>query len=316
MTTIPGPRIAMTRQFANSTALVALMDEAGRWREVPERSLVSVPYGIRMKISPTVALMILADRNGQNRDIERRRVAKYVSDMITGKWEVHGGGLQFNRQGQLIDGQHRLEAVIESNVTVDFMVTFGVEDKAIIAIDEGRPRSNLDVARILGLEGVNKQIMSIASYLLEYRGVKDKRSRSDFLQYVQTHAEALEFVSSRLSARGLVKAPIGAAIVRAYYSCRQNPEKIARLERFIALFQMSVVDIASAGIPDSDNAALALRGFIDASSQKNTGSFRKQMYRKAESALVHFLEHRPASRLYGMAEEQFPMPEDIHEVAV
>lgn len=295
---------------------VALMDEAGRWREVPANTLSQVPHVLRMKITPAVAKMILEQRNIQNRKIDRRRVAKYVSDMLKGEWHIHGNGIQFNRSGQLIDGQHRLQAIIESGLSIDFMVTFGVHESAVVAIDEGRPRSNLDVARILGFDDVSKFGMSIGGYLLEQMGVKAKRSRGDILRFIQTHAEAISFVTDRLQARNMTKAPIGAAIARAYYHVRHDKSQKERLELFIDLLQRSSVDLATFSVREADIGAVTLMEFVVRSHGKNTGPFRDEMFRKTESALVYFLDNRPIRKLYGNDEEQFPLPEEVHHVPV
>lgn len=314
--TVSPPRFQTSRPQVVATSYIAIMDEGGRWREVPEQSLSSVPYSIRMRIAPAVAKMILAERNVMNRKIDKRRVAKYVSDILQSQWHVHGQSIQFNRSGHLIDGQQRLSAVVAADVAADFMITFGINDAAVIAIDEGRARSNLDVARIMGFEGASRFGMAIAAYMLEYKGLKERRSRSDILRFTEMHQEAIKFVTDRADLRTSIrKSPIGAVLARAYYYCKDDPTKLNLLEQFITLYQMPATQLAAGGgVMAEDMAPIVLREFIERSRDKNTGQFRKEVYRKTQAALVNFLDRTPITRLYGLAEEQFPLPEETNRV--
>ncbi len=290
---------------------VSLMDESGNWRQVPQETLTCVPFCPVMKITPKVAGAILGNRNMQNRSIERRRVQRYISDIVTGQWKVTGDTIKFNRQGSLIDGQHRLQAVMESGKDANFTVAFGVDDDAVIAIDEGKPRTNLDVARIIGMEGVSKYAMSIAAYTLEHAGVKHKRTRSDIIEFFQRHEEAINFVADRFSSQAVIKAPIGVVLFRAFYHFRYDQKRLDRLARFMELLQLKSSDLINQNIPDTDNAPLTLREFVLRSAGKNTGSFRRELYEKTESALWSFMNNQPIGKLYGFSRERFPLPEEI-----
>lgn len=310
--------VPLNRSAANGNSSVidlskhiALMDENGIWRQVPESSLPHTPYAVRMRITPGVAAEILRDRNPKNRPIESRRVARYIADITSGRWHVHGSSIQFNREGSLIDGQHRLRAVMMSGQSADFMMTFGISNDAAIAIDEGRPRSNTDVARIIGMDGINKFGMSIAAYTLEHAGVKASRSRSDILQFVQRHKEAISFVTDRLNTTGMVKAPVGAVLFRAFYSLRNDKSSLARFSRFIELLQTKSSDLVSQSIPDSDTAPITLREFLLRSNGKSTGTFRKEVYNKTQSALSNFMNNTPIVKLYGTSKELYPLPEEV-----
>jgi hypothetical protein len=307
--------LSKAKSVFQSATYISVMDENGLWRQVPAATLPSVPYAIRMSIQPSVALKILSERNSQNRSIKERRVQKYMLDMVGGNWKVTGSGLQFNRDGILIDGQTRLSAVVRAKQPVEFMVTFGVDDDAVIAIDEGCARSNLDVAKIMGMEGTSKFTMSISSYILEVKGVKEKVSRIAALNFYNSHREALKFVEDRVTDRLFLKAPVGAAIARAYYHCYDDTEQMQMLEKFLVIMQLSPVDYAEQGIriQPHEIAPVKLRELIEASKDKNTGSARKELYQKTESALWNFLNQTPVVRLHASKEERFPLPEESED---
>jgi hypothetical protein len=82
-------------------------------------------------------------------------VDAYARDMLNGVWVPTHQGLAFNDRDELIDGQHRLQAIVKSGCTVRMMVTFGLasvidgkEMTTMDAVDRGRTRSVADQLKI------------------------------------------------------------------------------------------------------------------------------------------------------------------------
>ncbi|MGV3756992.1 MAG: hypothetical protein ACO1QS_16545 [Verrucomicrobiota bacterium] len=104
-----------------------------------------------MEITPKMALNWLNNNLG-NRALKWDVVEAYARDMRNGVWVATHQGIAFNADDDLIDGQHRLKAIVESGVTVKMMVTFGlpvkVEGKEELTtmdcVDRGRSRSVAD----------------------------------------------------------------------------------------------------------------------------------------------------------------------------
>lgn len=98
------------------------------------------------KITPKMAEQILENHNSRNRNVSESTVQSYANDMKNGRWTMTHQGLAFDINGTLLDGQHRLWAIVFSNVAIDFMVTRGlpveVEGKFTMdAIDRNRVRT-------------------------------------------------------------------------------------------------------------------------------------------------------------------------------
>lgn len=72
-------------------------------------------------------------------------VAEYAKDMADGRW-VEGtyDPIRFNKQNQMIDGQHRCLAVIESGVSVVVTLIEGLDDDVYPVLDKGRKRTAAD----------------------------------------------------------------------------------------------------------------------------------------------------------------------------
>lgn len=97
-----------------------------------------------MYITPELAKSFL-EKNSNNRDVKPTRVAKYVKDMKAGQFIATGSAISFFEDGSLADGQHRLLAIIESEVTLHYPVAFGVSKETAPNIDTGATRTAGDV---------------------------------------------------------------------------------------------------------------------------------------------------------------------------
>lgn len=97
-------------------------------------------------ISPKVAESFLSC-NFDNRRVRQAHVRALAREMANGKWEMTHQGIAFSDAGRLLDGQHRLMAVMESGVTVQMLVTRGVPDESFKAIDQHARRSISDALR-------------------------------------------------------------------------------------------------------------------------------------------------------------------------
>lgn len=107
-----------------------------------------------MDVSPAMATDWLRN-NFRNRTMSDDVIKAYARDMASGVWTATHQGIAFNDLDQLIDGQHRLRAIILSGVTVRMMVTFGLASKiegremtTMDAVDRGRTRSVADQLKI------------------------------------------------------------------------------------------------------------------------------------------------------------------------
>lgn len=103
-----------------------------------------------MDITPQMAAHWL-ENNFRNRPVKEDVVIAYARDMSIGDWVSTHQGIAFNDRDELIDGQHRLLAIIRSGMTIRMMVTFGLpsiirgrEMTTMDAVDRGATRSVAD----------------------------------------------------------------------------------------------------------------------------------------------------------------------------
>lgn len=77
-------------------------------------------------ITPTIARKYLAMNNNNPRRINKNIAVSYAEDMKAGKWLMNGEAIVFDEEGNLINGQHRLLAVIKADTGIDFLVVRGI----------------------------------------------------------------------------------------------------------------------------------------------------------------------------------------------
>lgn len=117
-------------------------------------------------ITPELAAKYLK-LNNINRPLNKQTVAFYAKEMTNGEWKLNGEAICF--QGDvLVNGQHRLQACIQSNTPFRTAVIRGVEENSLITYDSGKLRTNADV---LSLKGI-KYSTTVASSIVKYNVLK------------------------------------------------------------------------------------------------------------------------------------------------
>lgn len=130
--------------------------------------------------------------NHNNRNIRQRTVDVYARDMASGHWLMTGEAIKFNKTGKLLDGQHRLAAVVQSGVTVQMLVVTGLADATQSVMDSGVKRTAADALRLHGIP-VAPAVASAARLGVLYdSGQFDKAARQMYAQV--SHSEVLSWI--------------------------------------------------------------------------------------------------------------------------
>ncbi|SDC25134.1 hypothetical protein [Actinokineospora iranica] len=116
----------------------------------------SRPKAELMAVTPEMAKAWLAETNTHNRSLRHSAVAAYARDMGAGRWRTSGEAIKFAADGTLLDGQHRLAAIVRAGVTVSTFVVFGLRRDAQDVMDSGRKRSAGDALQLSGMRNVGR----------------------------------------------------------------------------------------------------------------------------------------------------------------
>ncbi len=99
-----------------------------------------------MTVTPEMAKEFLKG-NTINRTVSNSAIERYALDMKNGNWGLGGNGISISKDGRLLDGQHRLLAIIRANVSVDMLVCSDV-DTGMNDFDTGRRRGLADIYKL------------------------------------------------------------------------------------------------------------------------------------------------------------------------
>lgn len=142
-----------------------------------------------VEIAPPLARELLIG-NTRNRNLRDDYVKKLAGAMKRGEWTLNGEPVQISEEGELLNGQHRLSAVVESGETVQMLVVRGLPVSSQLTMDTGTRRNLSDVLALHG-ESDTANLGAMLGMLYRYRkGLRlDNASRT-----APTPQEALELL--------------------------------------------------------------------------------------------------------------------------
>lgn len=128
----------------------------------------------KILITPQLAKEMLT-MNTNNRNVSHAKVNQYSREMKSGKWMYDTGELiKISETGVIMDGQHRLEAIITANTPVYMHVATGIKEDRFKVLDTGKSRSASDIFKINGVKN-SSQIPGIINI---YNNVYINRSKA------------------------------------------------------------------------------------------------------------------------------------------
>lgn len=250
-------------------------------------------------------------KNIQNRPLRRAKIAGFSRDMRSGAWLLTGEPIKFDTNGRLIDGQHRLLALIDSGATVQMLVVTGLDEEVKAVLDTGSARTPGDM---LGIVAGTRNASAIAA--IARLAVAWDHGFRWFNNYKPTHAQILDYVTNPLNAHIHRAAEVGGYGSRyvackpsilglSFYLCarRDRPEA----EEFFVTQLIESTGLAAGDPAQTLNRKLAL----DADKIGQTADFNKLAY--ILTAWNHYRAGTKTTRLIapkgvGWTHETFPMP--------
>lgn len=247
--------------------------------------------------TPDDALEILC-KNDINRALNNDVVRVYNTDMQTGDWSVCPGAICFYENGQLADGQHRLNALIESGHSALFIVMRGLTRKDGFNIDTGRPRKLVDAVRIATGEHMAGNLFSVCRSIKT--GTSQHGRNSHAMQYdtIEAYREAGEWVITN-GPRGkkLGNGAILGAVGRAYLAGVDRD----KLRRFC--------DVLRTGFAEGthESSAVAMRNYLLAAQNSSTSALWRDTFLKVQNAIKYFIADKQLTIIKSVKEEIYPL---------
>ncbi len=183
-----------------------------------------------------VALGQLTESGVTQRKRRKGMVTRYARDMRCGGWKLTHQAIAFGPNGDLIDGQHRLAAVVESGCSQEFLTvryqSGGASAAALATTDIGGKRT---VAEVLSISGTLDQdgARDVVAVVTALRMLLDPAARPDASPEevrgaYSAHETAILWAVKALPRKGYA-APVRAAFAFARSVFPEKTEEFAAL---------------------------------------------------------------------------------------
>lgn len=258
-------------------------------------------------VTPEMAKELL-ELNTDNRNMRSGRVKMYAEDMISGNWNSNGVTIVIGNDGKLKDGQHRLEAIVKSNITIKNQIVVYLPKEQANCYDIGLSRTAADVAKFYGVgDDVlfrSTSVFAAMNVACNIATGKKNTSKIALVQKVKKYRDACEFVYKNLVCTdncSFRRAGIAGAVINAYLS-NYPLDKLARF-----------CDVLKSGETTSKEeiTIIKLRDYVmQTKSAKGGGSMQSDLYYRTQSALKAFEIGKILTRCVPSTKEYYSFPND------
>lgn len=170
------------------------------------------PSVAHVSVDPATAQRWLAN-NKVNRSLRLAKVNQYANDMAAGRWALSNDAICFAPDGTLLNGQHRLHAVIKSGATIVMLIARNMPPESMTSMDIGSSRTAADALRFDG--EVSTHLLAAAAKLAivysDGRIYKDTKSQAVSPGEIRAFVDAHPMIRHSVHFTTSVKSKIDAA---------------------------------------------------------------------------------------------------------
>lgn len=251
-------------------------------------------YFKEMLVTPAWAKETLK-KNFNNRKINPNRIKTYAADMKNGKWSVSPQPICIGVNGELLDGQNRLFAVVESGVSVHMMIAFNVPEDSIIDRGQERtPYQSLYMRGVIPRELATKEVVSMVSnYLMQtFTTFRNRCSDSEIADFINDNIDdivkVIEMTTKKKKNQFCNLVSVRVAIFAAL--------KSGVSEDVLSEF----VDIVNEGFQTAawQSSAIVLRNYLQDHRKEYGATAGVMRTLQAENAIHDYVNHVQRRRVY------------------
>jgi len=231
------------------------------------------------------------------RNVKREFVNMAVREMESGRWMFIGDTVRFDRDGALIDSQHRIHAFLEADYFPVVLVVRGLDPSVYPLIDGGTSRTYADAFKAAEIQSYATK-SSVAKAWLSYADGRNagarKFSKPETLDAYYDHMESIDWALERWnSLEGLLSK------VRKTFFASMAFERIGQ-EKTESFFNSLESGIGSP-------AAIVFRKLLIRESNKTRGKFSQaEICALGIKAMKAHNENKQTSLLRWASDEVFP----------
>jgi len=127
-------------------------------------------------MTPQWASQLLGQTKQKNRKFKRRHLERLTSTIQSGNWYITAQGIALDNQNNILDGQHRLAAVVRAEKPIQIMLGRNLDPAIFNVVDTGATRTAGDALDILGSNKGKTVAAALKNYQLYYQYPKVKWS--------------------------------------------------------------------------------------------------------------------------------------------
>lgn len=264
-------------------------------------------------ITPDIAKEYLRC-NLKNRLVKPRNVESIARQIKRGEYKLTHQGIAFNRNGELVDGQHRLLAVIMANQPVEMMVTRGLDNDVVLAIDRGVNRSVRDTLTIdsrmrdnsTPAALLNSTIISALNQLVECCYKRINTNSTDTIRLFESFSTATSDIFNEVVSKSKFgKRAIYIAAGIAALECGVNIVDISKFYNIFFKYDVS-------GCSDYNvQAVLNWRKQIDNARMRRISIDRKKLFLGTQNAIYHFVNNTNVSKTTVPSEPRYNVRDKV-----
>jgi hypothetical protein len=181
-------------------------------------------------VNAKLAGCMLQQNFRNNRKLSRPKVKLYANEMLAGEWSADSNMICFDTEGCLINGQHRLHAVLLSDTVQTFVIARNMPTESARVFDQGRARNQVDRINISGFKMNQKHntIVRNAMTKMESKriGAKFYREKHTDVEIQQVYEDHKDFVDYMVDSSKRWKNSIVNSIALKIYVELKNQENI------------------------------------------------------------------------------------------
>jgi len=195
-------------------------------REVPKSGMAKV------LLTPELAAEWL-EYNTINRPMNDLHMRSIARQIMHGRWKYNGNTIKITKEGDVLDGQHRMWAVLEARIPVETVFVYGLDRDAFTTIDTlQKTRSGADIIALCGTSRYRNVIASALAWLLrwqrgiitEYKAPQYRIDNADLEEAFRAHPEIIRAVEAANRLRRLCNVSLIACF---YYVLANRDQDLA-----------------------------------------------------------------------------------------
>jgi len=176
------------------------------------------------EICPTRAKQLLA-QNHTNRNLNQRLVGKLTEAIVNDRWRVNGETIKLSKKGRLLDGQHRLHAIIMAKKPAKTYLIDELEEDCHPTIDAGLKRTGGHALQFLGVK--NSNLVSASIGIVHRIRTKDLKAsprytNEDIVKEYQIDPEGYNKAASFVAGKKWLIKFVGSSVAAACYYLTQK----------------------------------------------------------------------------------------------